>query len=159
MALENQLVKFGYGLAEKASKNAGHISFATDTRQIFVGDGENAIAYAGNVKNAVFANQKLTISYNNGAADAVLDFSDVASAEGVNSLLATLRTSINANAMAIENLDASYKAADASLRAELKKYADDKDASLREDYQLADSSLDDRLKVIETAVGDGGNVA
>ena len=158
MALENQLVKFGYGLAEKASKNAGHISFATDTRQIFVGDGENAIAYAGNVKNAVFANQKLTISYNNGTADAVLDFSDVASAEGVNSLLATLRTSINANAMAIENLDASYKAADASLRAELKKYADDKDASLREDYQLADSSLDDRLKVIETAVGDGGNV-
>lgn len=158
MALENQLVKFGYGLAAKASTAAGHISFATDTRQIFVGDGENAIAYAGNVKNAVFANQKLIISYNNGNADAVLDFSDVASAEGVNSLLATLRTSINANAKAIENLDASYKAADGSLRDELKKYADDKDASVRVDFAAADASLDERLQVIETAVGDGGNV-
>ena len=158
MALKDQLVKFGYGLAEKASTAAGHISFATDTRQIFVGDGENAVAYAGNVKNATFANQKLTISYNNGNADAVLDFSDVASAEGVNSLLATLRTSINANARAIENLDASYKAGDTSVLNAAKKYADDKDASVRADFATADASLDKRLQVIETAVGDGGNV-
>lgn len=158
MALKDQLVKFGYGEAAKASTAAGHISFATDTRQIFVGDGENAVAYAGNVKNATFANQKLTISYNNGNADAVLDFSDVASAEGVNSLLATLRTSINANARAIENLDASYKAGDTSVLNAAKKYADDKDASVRADFAKADASLNERLQVIETAVGDGGNV-
>lgn len=158
MALKDQLVKFGYGEAAKASTAAGHISFATDTRQIFVGDGENAVAYAGNVKNATFANQKLTISYNNGNADAVLDFSDVASAEGVNSLLATLRTSINANARAIENLDASYKAGDTSVLNAAKKYADDKDASVRADFAAADASLDERLQAIETAVGDGGNV-
>jgi hypothetical protein len=158
MALKDQLVKFGYGEAVKASTAAGHISFATDTRQIFVGDGENAVAYAGNVKNATFANQKLTITYNNGDADAVLDFSDVASAEGVNSLLATLRTSINANARAIENIDASYKAGDTSVLNAAKKYADDKDASVRADFAKADASLNERLQVIETAVGDGGNV-
>ena len=182
MALNESLVKFGYGLAAKASTAAGHISFATDTRQIFVGDGSTAMPFAGNVKDAVFADGILTIKYNNGA-DAVLDFTDVASAEGVNSLLATLRSDINKNTANISTLsgrvddlvdaDASIRKefadADKALDASLKTYADGLDASIREDFakadasirvdfELADSALDSRLQVIETAVGEGGNV-
>ena len=144
MAITNEnLVKFGYGLAEKASKTAGHISFATDTRQLFVGDGENAVAFAGNVANAVFADKKLTITYNNGTPAAVLDFSDVASAEGVSSLLGGLRKDVTANATAISNLstavDTSIKALDAS-------------------YKAADASLDKRIVALEGLVGEGGDV-
>ena len=144
MAITNEnLVKFGYGLAEKASKTAGHISFATDTRQLFVGDGVNAVAFAGNVANAVFADKKLTITYNNGTPAAVLDFSDVASAEGVSSLLGGLRKDVTANATAISNLstavDTSIKALDAS-------------------YKAADASLAERIGALEGLVGEGGDV-
>ena len=140
---KENLVKFGYGLAEKASKTAGHISFATDTRQLFVGDGENAVAFAGNVANAVFADKKLTITYNNGTPAAVLDFSDVASAEGVSSLLGGLRKDVTANATAISNLstavDTSIKALDAS-------------------YKAADASLAERIGALEGLVDEGGDV-
>lgn len=155
----NDLVKFGYGVAEKASIAAGHISFASDTRQLFVGDGEKAVAFAGNVANAVFADKKLTITYNDGTAAAVLDFSDVASAEGVSSLLGGLRKDVEANKTAISNLgtavDTSIKALDASYKAA--------DASLKEAYEAADASLaEDIEKVAQDladAIGEGGNVA
>lgn len=39
--------------------------------------------YGGNVKDAKYADDKLTITYNDGTAEAVLDFSDMASAKNV----------------------------------------------------------------------------
>lgn len=47
--------------------------------------------YGGNVKDAKYANNKLTISYNDGTADAILDFSDMASAKGVTAELDKLK--------------------------------------------------------------------
>lgn len=141
MAIVNNesLVKFGYGVASQAVKTAGHITFASDTRQLFVGDGDKAVAFAGNVANAVFADEKLTITYNNGADAAVLDFSDVASAEGVSSLLIGLRDNVNANATAIANLSTTVTNLDTS-------------------YKAADASLSERLDTLEGLVGEGGDV-
>lgn len=134
MAINNEsLVKFVYGVASKAATAAGHITFASDTRQLFVGDGDNAVAFAGNVANAVFAGNKLTITYNDDTPSAVLDFSDVASAEGVSSLLSDLRKDVEANKTAIATETAERKA--------------------------ADISLGDRITSLETAVGEGGSVS
>ena len=47
--------------------------------------------YGGNVKDAKYANNKLTITYNDGTAEAVLDFSDMASAKGVTAELDKLK--------------------------------------------------------------------
>ena len=47
--------------------------------------------YGGNVKDAKYANNILTISYNDGTADAVLDFSDMASAKKVTAELDKLK--------------------------------------------------------------------
>ena len=139
---EKSLVKFGYCVASKAFTEAGHITFASDTRQLFEGDGSTAVAFAGNVANAVFADKKLTITYNDGTASAVLDFSDVASAEGVSSLLGGLRKDVEANKTAIATETAERKAADTSLGNRI----DDLDSS----YKAADASLSERIAKFES---------
>lgn len=47
--------------------------------------------YGGNVKDAKYANNKLTITYNDGTAEAVLNFSDMASADAVKKELDSLK--------------------------------------------------------------------
>lgn len=110
---------------------AGNIWFDKSTNLIKVGNGTSWEEFGG-VVDAKFENSVLTIRKANDVAF-TLDFSDVASAENVNSLLGTLRTDINAlkgrvdnhdTSLAslntsITNLDAAYKAADASLKTEL----------------------------------------
>lgn len=147
MAINNEsLVKFGYSVGAAASTAAGFITFDSSRQAIYVGDGTEAKQVTSSVKNAVFADKKLTITYNDGTETAVLDFSDVASAEGVSSLLGGLRKDVTANATAISNLstavensisalDASYKAADASIRA---------------DFAAADTALSERIAKFET---------
>ena len=159
MAIVNNvsLVKFGYGVSSKAVKEAGHITFASDTRQLFVGDGEKAVAFAGNVANAVFADKKLTITYNDGTASAVLDFSDVASAEGVSSLLSDLRRDVNGNATAIANLSTTVTNLDASYKAA--------DTKIREDFAAADKAINDKIgtvadgKTVVELIADAKNAA
>lgn len=158
MAINNEsLVKFGYGVASKAVKDAGHITFAYDTRQLFVGDGSTAVAFAGNVANAVFAGKKLTITYNDGTPAAVLDFSDVASAEGVSSLLGGLRKDVEANKTAIATETTERQAADASL-AEVIDNLNTALGNLDSSYKAADALLDERIEALEGLVGEGGDV-
>ena len=140
MAINNTKVLFQYGLGTtEAAKVAGALTFDANSKAIYVGDGSAANLVTSAVKDATFTDKVLTVSKVDGTAF-TLDFSDVASAEGVNSLLATLRTDINTLAgdastlkgrvdnhdtslaslnTSITNLDASYKAADASLKSEL----------------------------------------
>jgi hypothetical protein len=139
---EKSLVKFGYGVASKAVTEAGHITFASDTRQLFVGDGSTAVAFAGNVANAVFADKKLTITYNDGTATAVLDFSDVASAGTVSSLLGNLRKDVETNKTSISTETAERKAADDSLSERI--------TNLDTAYKAADTTLSERIAKFES---------
>ena len=140
MAINNTKVLFQYGLGTtEAAKVAGALTFDANSKAIYVGDGSAANLVTSAVKDATFTDKVLTVSKVDGTVF-TLDFSDVASAEGVNSLLATLRTDINTLAgdastlkgrvdnhdtslaslnTSITNLDASYKAADAALKSEL----------------------------------------
>lgn len=117
MAIENKksLVQFNYGAAANAVKTAGHITFASDTREIFVGTGDSAVAFAGNVKDASFLNNVLTLTLNNQAEPIKLDFSDVASAQTTQSLLSSLRDSINENTTKITNLSTAVDSSIADL--------------------------------------------
>ena len=84
------------GSLSTATPENGAIYFSDADHTIGVGVGsEMKKYYGGNVKNAVYAGKKLTISYYDGN-DAVLDFNDVASAEGVSTLLSGLRDDIKA---------------------------------------------------------------
>lgn len=96
MAIKNtDYVKFVYAAAAaSASTTAGTISFAADTRQIFVGDGTNAVPFAGNVKDATMVENVLTITRNNGE-NVVLNFTNVASTQGVMAVFEKLDNAIN----------------------------------------------------------------
>lgn len=84
------------GALSTATLESGAIYFSDADHTIGVYDGTNMQKYyGGNVKNAVYADKKLTISYYDGN-DAVLDFNDVASASGVTSLLSGLRDDVTA---------------------------------------------------------------
>lgn len=184
MALNNEnksLVQFGYGFNETTSKTAGMISFDSSAQAIYVGDGEKANLVTSSVKNVDFNTESkvLTITKLNGDTQ-TLDFSDVASAGSVNSLLATLRTDINKNASDINdvstrvnNLDASYKAADASLQEAINSKADASTAALKSDVSAlsnkfdtsygeltaTDTSLRNDISALQQAVGTDGTVA
>ena len=96
------LVNFGRGTLsaiQAASKSADVLYFATDAQALYLG--EHLIT--SSVSDASFIGNILTINKIDGSKIS-LDFSDVASAEGVNSLLATLRTSINENAATIADV-------------------------------------------------------
>lgn len=140
MAINNTKVLFQYGSGSAAAAAvAGALTFDDTAKAIYVGDGSVANLVTSAVKDATFTNRVLTVSKVDGTSF-TLDFSDVASAEGVNSLLATLRDDINAldasvstlkgrvdnhdTSLAnlntsITNLDASYKAADTALETKL----------------------------------------
>lgn len=140
MAINNTKVLFQYGSGSAAAAAvAGALTFDATAKAIYVGDGSVANLVTSAVKDATFTNRVLTVSKVDGTSF-TLDFSDVASAEGVNSLLATLRDDINtldasvstlkgrvdnhdtslANLnTSITNLDASYKAADTALETKL----------------------------------------
>lgn len=173
MAIETNksLVQFGYAVNKDASTAAGFITFDSGKQAIYVGDGTKAKLVTPSVKNVEFDNalKVLTITKLNGDTQ-TLDFSDVASAEGVNSLLATLRTDINKNAADINdvstrvnNLDTSYKAADASLQEAINLKADASTAALKSDVSAlsnkfdtsygilsdADASLNERIEALE----------
>lgn len=62
--------------------------------------------YGGNVKDAKYANNKLTITYNDGTAEAVLDFSDMASAKGVTAELNKLKALHAPNGDGYKTVDA-----------------------------------------------------
>lgn len=94
-------VKFLYAAnAAKASKEVGVISFAEDTRQIFVGTGADAaVAFAGNVKNATFVEGVLTIERNSGD-NLTLNFKDIASATATMAAFKSLDDAIKAETAA-----------------------------------------------------------
>lgn len=133
MAINNTKVLFQYGSGSAAAAAvAGALTFDATAKAIYVGDGSVANLVTSAVKDATFTNRVLTVSKVDGTSF-TLDFSDVASAEGVNSLLATLRDDINTldasvstlkgrvdnHDTSLANLDASYKAADTALETKL----------------------------------------
>lgn len=60
----------------------GGIYFDSSTKRIRLGKGNKDYdVYGSNISDATLANNKLTISFNNGKTDIVLDFSDIASAK------------------------------------------------------------------------------
>ena len=60
----------------------GGIYFDSSTKRIRLGKGKKDYdVYGSNISDATLANNKLTISFNNGKSDIVLDFSDIASAK------------------------------------------------------------------------------
>lgn len=96
------LIKFARGTYAKvtaATRDENTLYLATDKQALYLGD--NLIT--SKVADATFADQVLTVSKVDGTSIS-LDFKDVASATGVNSLLATLRTDINKNKTDIANI-------------------------------------------------------
>lgn len=96
------LIKFVRGTYAKvtaATRDKNTLYLATDKQALYLGD--NLIT--SKVADATFADQVLTVSKVDGTSIS-LDFKDVASATGVNSLLATLRTDINKNKTDIANV-------------------------------------------------------
>lgn len=96
------LIKFARGTYAKvtaATRDENTLYLATDKQALYLGD--NLIT--SKVADATFADQVLTVSKVDGTSIS-LDFKDVASATGVNSLLATLRTDINKNKTDIANV-------------------------------------------------------
>ena len=140
MALENKksLVQFGYGFNETTSKVAGMLSFDASAQAIYVGDGEKANLVTSNVKDVTFASGVLTIKKINGDSH-TLNFTDVASAKETMAVFNALDTRVTANATAIGNLETSISKLDAS-------------------YKAADASLDERISDLEGLVGEGGDV-
>lgn len=103
---------------------AGNIWFDKSTNIIKVGNGATWEEFGG-VVDAKFEKSVLTIRKANDVAF-TLDFSDVASSEGVNKILSgvadkltEIDSSISTINQNITNLNASYKAADTSLKNEL----------------------------------------
>lgn len=74
----------------------GTIYFETSTHAIKVGTGNNAFEMYSGVRSAQFdSSTKVLTVVNEEGVDIVLNFADVASASGINSLLSTLRDDIN----------------------------------------------------------------
>lgn len=90
-------VKLGFKKGSSFSSYVeGEIYFETSTHLLKVGTGSNTCEYYSGVRSASWdsTNKKLTI-VNQEGSNIELDFSDVASASGVTSLLAPLRTDID----------------------------------------------------------------
>lgn len=136
MAIENEksLVKFGYSVGADASTTAGFITFDSSRQAIYVGDGSAANLVTSSVKNVDFnsENKVLTIVKVDGSTQ-TLDFSDVASAGTVSSLLGNLRKDVDANKTAISTETAERKA--------------------------QDKIFDTSIKALENAIGEGGSVS
>lgn len=154
MAINNtNVVNFLYaGPSKTASTAAGTISFVEDSRQIFVGDGTKAIAFAGNVKNATYVENVLKISFNDGSDDISLDFGDVASAKNVMAVFQEIYEKFDANDKAhaalntaVENITKADTGAIAvAVKAE------------KEAREAADTSINNKIGVVpdgSTVVG------
>ncbi len=116
------LVNFGRGTLsaiQAASKSADVLYFATDAQALYLGDH----LITSSVSDASFAGNILTINKIDGSKIS-LDFSDVASAEGVNSLLATLRSSINENAATIADVSSHLASVESQVSANKVSAAD-----------------------------------
>ena len=116
------LVNFGRGTLsaiQAASKSGDVLYFATDAQALYLGDH----LVTSSVSDASFAGNILTINKIDGSKIS-LDFSDVASAEGVNSLLATLRTSINENAATIADVSSHLAEVESQVTANKVSAAD-----------------------------------
>lgn len=101
MSTENKSLKFIHlsstTSAQHSDANVGAIIFEPKSGRIAV-DGAKGLEYygGGRVSDAKFENSILTISFNNGDKDIVLDFTDTASASGVDKILGKLRYDVDA---------------------------------------------------------------
>lgn len=153
MAINNtNVVNFLYaGPSKTASTAAGTISFVEDSRQIFVGDGTKAIAFAGNVKNATYVENVLKISFNDGSDDISLDFGDVASAKNVMAVFQEIYEKFDANDKAHAALNTAVTditKADGAIATAVKEEKDAREA--------ADTSINNKIGVVpdgSTVVG------
>ena len=105
MSTENKSLKFIHlasgSVAAAGSYDAGSIIFEPKSGRIAVKGATELEYYGGNIKDATFVDKVLTLSFNTGD-DITLDFSDTASASGVNAILGrlndritTLETAVN----------------------------------------------------------------
>lgn len=88
-------------VAKGKSFDAGSIIFEPKSGRIAVQGattGDAGLEYygGGRIADATFEDKILTLSFNDGSDAITLDFSDTASAEGVNKILGVLRTDVNA---------------------------------------------------------------
>lgn len=143
MAIENKLVKFGYGFNAAESVKEGVLSFDASAQAIYVGDGSTANLVTSSVKDATFENGILTIYKVNSETPLVLNFGDLASATATMAAIKSLDDKIGGNTTAIESLSDKL---DASL------------GDLDTAYKAADTALSNRIAELETAVGEGGSV-
>ena len=101
MSTENKSLKFIHLASDVAAKDrsfeAGAIIFEPKSGRIAV-KGENALEYygGGRIADAKFENSILTLSFNDGSKAITLDFSDTASASGVDKILGKLRYDVDA---------------------------------------------------------------
>lgn len=145
MAINNtNVVNFLYaGPSKTASTVAGTISFVEDSRQIFVGDGTKAIAFAGNVKNATYVENVLKISFNDGSDDISLDFGDVASAKNVMAVFQEIYEKFDANDKAHAALNTAVEnitKADGAIATAIKEEKDAREA--------ADKAINDKIGTV-----------
>lgn len=121
---------------------AGTVYFSSNEKTIAVGTSSGTLEkyYGGKVSDVSFSNKQLTISYLDGTSPVVLDFSDTASAQGVNAImkahadrLSALESAsgIGKDATTVSYDGANYiseattlKAADVALDAAIKGVAD-----------------------------------
>ena len=99
MSQNLKFIHLNTGSASAHKADTGAIIFEKATGRIAVATGANTdVEYygGGRIADAKFENSILTISFNDTAETIKLDFSDVASTSGVNKILGTLRTDVNA---------------------------------------------------------------
>lgn len=185
MSVQNlKFIHLGSAAAAKdQSFDAGSIIFEPASGRIVVQGttpGKEGLEYygGGRIADATFdtVGKVLTLSFNDGSDPITLDFSDTASAVGVNKILGGLRTDVNTlkttvgdagsglvkavadNATNIKaNSDAIGKINDAStgILADAKKYTDDEIVELRggaDGYKGTLKGLDDEIKSNDTDI-------
>lgn len=140
MAIDNTKVLFQYGSGGAAAAAvAGALTFDASAQAIYVGANGVANLVTSAVKDATFKDNVLTVSKVDGTAF-TLDFSDVASAENVNSLLGTLRDGINTLDASVSTLKGRVDNHDTSL-AQLNTSI----SNLAGAYEDADEALEAKL--------------
>ena len=94
-----KFIHLNSGSASTYKDTAGAIIFEKASGRIAVAAGADTdVEYygGGRIADAKFENNKLTLLFNDGSAAIELDFSDTASASGVNAILKGLRTDVDA---------------------------------------------------------------
>lgn len=164
-----KFIHLSTGSASAHKADTGAIIFEKATGRIAVATGANTdVEYygGGRVSDAKFEKSILTLSFNDGSEAITLDFSDTASASGVNKILGKLRNDVDTISGRVTTLEgtvatnttdiAAIKDESTGILADAKKYAD----GLAKNYDAAGAAakaLEDAKAYTDGKIGNIGD--